>query len=122
MQTRLWDTMGIPAKSDRHGAFSKLSLMPHQLLHPRKNTQLYSSAVSNSIHSFTQQTCNESRQEGHGCIQLNRGGEDTFDCLVSWSLPPGSDYQVLMLGSDYAEEAVLSNEGRGHPLSHSPGS
>ena len=96
MQTHLWGTMGIPAKSDRHGAFSKLSLMPHQLLHPLKSTQLYSSAVSNLIHSFTQQTCNKSRREGRGCLPLDRGGEDTFDCLVSWSLPPDSDYRVLI--------------------------
>ena len=98
MQTHLWDTIGIPAKSDRHCAFSKLSLMPHQLLHPLKSTQLYSSAVSNSVHSFTQQTWNESRWEGHGCVQLDHGGEDAFDCLVSWSLPLGSDYRVLITG------------------------
>ena len=90
--------MGIPAKSDRHCAFSKLSLMPHQLLYPLKSTQLYSSAISNSVHSFTQQTCNESRREGHGCVQLDRGGKDTFDCLVSWSLPVGSDYRALVTG------------------------
>ena len=81
MQTRLWNTMGIPAKSDRHCAFSKLSLMPHQLLYPLKSTQLYSSAVSNSAHSFTQQTLNESRWEGHGCVQLDRGGAFRMDWL-----------------------------------------
>lgn len=114
MQNRLWDTMGIPARSVRQLTFSKLSSMPHQLVYPLKSAQRYSSCLQ--VHSFTHSLSKHVSTPGGGarqCAQLGLWGVNTF----VWF--PG---RVRVLGSDFAEEAVLSNEGKGPRLSCSPGS
>lgn len=102
MQNRLRDTGGVPTESDHRLAFPKSFSIPPQVVCPLKSAGLYESPVSKFVHSVTQDICVASAQEGHGSVHRVDGGGGR-PCLGHLSV----------LGSDFAEEAVLSHEGKG---------